>query len=53
MIHRFGRKLLQHQAAPWRDEVGCGQRGGLRQIEFVMVLNVSGQKRRPFATLSR
>jgi len=30
-----------------RDEVGCGQRTGLRQIGLVMVLNVSGQSAGP------
>jgi len=29
------------------DEFGCGQRAGLRQIEFVMVLNMSGQSAAP------
>jgi hypothetical protein len=42
MCHRFSWKLQQHDAAR-QDEVGCGQRASLRHIEFVMVLNVSGQ----------
>jgi len=43
-------RRLEAAAAPCRgpaDQVGCGQRASLRQIEFVMVLNVSGQSAAP------